>query len=157
MAVARAQRAGCRRQTVRWCDFFLSRAALAPSHALVLTCFRMLFAFWEKDKSKGGKLQALMFLGGEHTEGGLRFMIVPEVEAEAAAANFSSLSSRHIYSLQRTLPKAGHSSDPLCEGGERAREKERARGDSDAVETQSQNLDSLSTTGPIGIALCRGL
>jgi hypothetical protein len=97
----------------------------------------MLFAFWEKDKSKGGKLQALqalMFLGGEHKEGGLRFMIVPEEEAEAAAANFSALSSRHIYSLQRTLPKAGYSSC-FSMRGRRASTEKSARGEPDAVDT----------------------
>lgn len=65
----------------------------------------MLFAFYDAQADKGTGLRAYIFLGGEHSEGGLRYVIVPDAEAEAAAASFTTLSSRHIYSLQRALPK----------------------------------------------------
>ena len=70
----------------------------------------MLYAFYKSDK--GSTVQAMLFLGGKHKDGGLHFVVVPEAEVEAAAADFASISSKHIYSLQNSISKVGLAGGP---------------------------------------------
>lgn len=67
----------------------------------------MLYSYWQQQKAKGDPVQALFFVGGVDSADPTlrRFVLVPEAELASAKAKFSQVTSCHVYSLQRALPK----------------------------------------------------
>eukprot|EP00038_Savillea_parva_P011218 m.195969 g.195969 ORF g.195969 m.195969 type:complete len:453 (+) comp19669_c0_seq1:58-1416(+) len=87
--------------TYKW----LSRTARVPAN----TAKQMLYTYLKNEGAKAEEgIKALYLVAGLRNNKGVeqhRFLVVPEDKLPATKAKFDRITSEHIYSLQRTVPK----------------------------------------------------